>query len=124
MRLFFIANVPAHLHAIGIVKCPICDGVLTRAVIRPGPFDCPHCVKQIRVTHGSTYRWARVGLCAAFAVSAAKLKGFDWSFLIFVVSLYALPSLLFWDVLALDLFPPIRFEANRSTFQTLGIGRD
>ena len=124
IRLLFIANVPAHLQAVGIAKCPVCSGTLTRAVIRPGPFDCPHCMKQIRATHSSMYRWARIGICAAFAVAAARLKGFDWSFLIFVVSLYALPSLVLWDILALDLFPPIRFETNRSTFQTLGIGRD
>jgi hypothetical protein len=103
MRLLFIANVSARVQALGIARCPVCNGALTRAVIRPGPFDCPHCMKQIRATHSSTYRWARIGVCAAFAVTAARLKGFDWSFLIFVVSLYALPSLMFWDILALDL---------------------
>lgn len=124
MRLIFITSVPAHLQAIGVARCPVCSGTLTRTVIRPGPFDCPHCMKQIRATHSSTYRWARIGICAAFAITAARIKGFDWSFLIFVVSLYALPSLVFWDILALDLFPPVRFETNRSPFQTLGIGRD
>ncbi len=58
-RLFFISNVPLHLHAIGIARCPICDGVLTRVVIRDGPFDCPHCLKQIRPIHRLSYRWAR-----------------------------------------------------------------
>jgi len=122
-HLFFIEIVPPHLSRAGIAKCPICDGTLTRLAIRPGPFDCPHCRKQIRQIQRPSYRWARIVLCAGFAITAAKLKGFDWPFLIFVVSVYALPALFFWDILALDLFPPIRFQATKSPIQTLGIGR-
>ena len=101
----------------------ICDGVLNRAAVRPGPFDCPHCLKQIRPIHRPIYRWARGGLCLALAIFAAKLKGFDWSFLIFVVSAYALPAFFFWDIFALDMFPPTRFEPTRSSVQILGIGK-
>ena len=122
-RLFFISNVRPHLHAIGVAKCPICDGVLTRVVIRPGPFDCPNCLKQIRPIRGPGYRWVRGGLCAALAITAARLKGFDWSFLIFVVSVYAFPALFFWDIFTLDLAPPMRFEPTRSPVQLLGIGK-
>jgi hypothetical protein len=122
-RLFFISNVPPRLHSLGLAKCPICDGALNRAAVRPGPFDCPHCLKQIRPIHRPIYRWARGGLCFALAIVAAKLKGFDWSFLIFVVSAYALPAFFFWDVLAVDLSPPTRFEPTHSPVQVLGIGK-
>jgi hypothetical protein len=122
-RLFFISNVPPRLHSIGLAKCPICDGVLTRVAIRPGRFDCPHCLKQIRPIHRPIYRWARGGLCLALAIFAAKLKGFDWSFLIFVVSAYALPAFFFWDVFALDMSPPTRFDPPRSSVEILGIGK-
>ena len=122
-RLFFIRSIFPDLYTIGIAKCPICDGTLTRLAIRPYPFDCPHCRKRIRQIHRPIYRWARVALCAAFAITAAKLKGFDWSFLVFVVSAFALPAFFFWDILALDLFPPVRFQAAESPTQMLGIGR-
>ena len=122
-RLHFYLDVSPRLHSIGLARCPICDGVLNRAAVRPGPFDCPHCLKQIRPIHRPIYRWARGGLCLALAIFAAKLKGFDWSFLIFVVSAYALPAFFFWDIFALDMFPPTRFEPTRSSVQILGIGK-
>jgi hypothetical protein len=121
-RLFFISNVSPRLRSIGLAKCPICDGVLTRLAIRVGSFDCPHCLKQIRPIHGPSYRWVRGGLCAALAIVAARLRGFDWSFLIFVVSAYALPALFFWDIVVLDLSPATRFEPARSSLEILGIG--
>jgi hypothetical protein len=123
-RLIFVSNVLPRLGVVGLAKCPLCDGVLTRLAIRPGRFNCPHCLKQIRPVRQPGYRWARFGMCAAFAITLARLKGFDWSFLVFVVSVYALPALFFWDILALDLYPPTRFEPTRSPVQILGIGSE
>jgi len=56
-------------------------------------------------------------------VATARLRGFDWSFLIFVVSFYALPMLFLWDVIVFKLFPPTKFESVSSPFQTLGINK-
>lgn len=123
-RLLFISNIPPTLHTIGILSCPICSERLTRIVIRPAPFDCPHCVKQIRPIRTRRYRWVRAVVCGGIAIATAKLKGFDWSFLVFVVSVYAIPALLLWDIFALDLQPTIRFEPTQSSVQTLGIGED
>ena len=105
-----------------IGQCPECLGVLMRDVIRHGPFDCPHCRKQIRPTHRRSYLWLRAITCCAIAIAAVKLRGFEWSFLIFVVSLYAIPAFIFWDVIAFRLFPPTTFEAVKPSVQTLGIG--
>ena len=98
-------------------------GYLTERPFARVRLDYPHCLKQIRPIHRPIYRWARGGLCLALAIFAAKLKGFDWSFLIFVVSAYALPAFFFWDIFALDMFPPTRFEPTRSSVQILGIGK-
>jgi len=56
-------------------------------------------------------------------VVTARLRRFDWSFLIFVVSFYALPMLFLWDVIVFKLFPPTKFESVSSPFQTLGINK-
>ncbi len=56
-------------------------------------------------------------------MATARLRGFDWSFLIFVVSFYALPMLFLWDVIVFKLFPPTKFESVSSPFQTLGINK-
>ena len=122
-RLFFVVNIFPDLYAIGVAKCPICDGTLTRLNIRLVPFDCPHCLKQIRIVRRPSCRWARVAICATYAVTMAELKGFDWTLLIFVVSAFAFPALICWDIFALDFFPPMRFEATKSSVQMLDISR-
>ncbi len=123
-RLFFLFNVRPHLQVLGLAQCPNCSAVLTRPTIRAWRFDCPECVKQIRPVHRSSYWWVRGGVCAALAIGAALLKGFPWSSVIFVVSFYALPALFFWDILVMDLLPPMRFERTRSSVQVLGIEKN
>ena len=123
-RLILISNVRPRLHSLGVAKCPVCGGALTRWAMSPYFFDCPHCLKQLRPSHRRAYRWARWGLCGALAIAAARLKGFDWSFLVFVVAFYALPVFFFWDVFALDLSPPTQFERTRGSVQKLGIAKD
>src|SRR4051812_34457612 len=108
--------------ASSIARCPLCDAAVSRDAIRPGPFDCPHCAKQIQPSHRPGYLWLRGALCVALAVAVAKLRRFDWSLLIFVVSLYAIPAFLFWDAIAFKLFPPKRFEPVKPLVETLRIG--
>ena len=50
---------------------------------------------------------------------AARMRGFDCSFLIFVVSSYALPVFIAWDVIVLKLFPFAKFEPVSSPFKRL-----
>lgn len=102
-------------------ECPECKGILTPHTIRLGPFNCPYCTKYIRPVRRPSYLWLRFLVCAVIAVATAKLRGWDWSFLIFVVSFYALPVLVLWDLIVFRLFPPTKFEAVPSQFQTLGI---
>src|ERR1035437_5177345 len=103
--------------------CPECKGILTPETIRPGPFNCPYCAKYIRPIRRRSYIWLRIVGCGVIAVVTARLRGFDWSFLIFVVSFYALPVLFLWDVIVFKLYPPTRFESVSSPFQTLGINK-
>jgi predicted RNA-binding Zn-ribbon protein involved in translation (DUF1610 family) len=104
-----------------IGECPECKGILTPQTISLGPFNCPYCGKYIRPVRRRSYLWLRVVICGVIAVATAKLTGWDWSFLIFVVSFYALPMLVLWDTIVFRLFPPTKFEAVASQFQTLGI---
>jgi len=62
-------------------------------------------------------------VCLFVAVVAARRRGFDWFFLIFVVSFYALPAFVFWDAVVFKLLPPTKFEPVPSPFQTLGINK-
>jgi hypothetical protein len=112
-------SVSSALDRIG--DCPECKGILTTETIRLGPFNCPYCAKYIRPIRRPSYLSLRILVCVGVAVVTARLRGFDWSFLIFVVSFYALPVFILWDVIVFKLFPPIKFEAVSSPFQTLGI---
>jgi len=67
------------------------------------------------------YAWLRGGICLGIAIAAARVRGFDWSFLIFVVSFYAIPVVFLWDSIAFGLFPPTAFQPVHSPIQTLGI---
>jgi len=106
-----------------IGQCPECNGIFTPDVIRPGPFNCPYCSKYMRPVRRRSYLWLRFAVCGIIAVVTAKLRGWDWSFLIFVVSFYALPVLVLWDVIVFKLFPPKKFELVSGPFQTLGINK-
>src|SRR5581483_904721 len=101
--------------------CPLCGGILTREVIQPVPFDCPHCSARIRPSHRPSYLWLRFTVTVGIGIAAARLRGFDWSFLVFVVGFFALPALFFWDAIVWRLFPPRRFEPAPEYVQTLGI---
>jgi uncharacterized protein (DUF983 family) len=123
-RLFFLLNVRPHLRILGVARCPNCGAALTRPTVRLGRFDCPECLKQIQPVHRSSYWWVRGGVCAALAIGAALLKGFPWSFVVFVVCFYALPAFFFWDIFVMDLLPPLRFERTQSSMQLIRIEKD
>lgn len=106
-----------------IGECPECKGILTRESVRLAPFNCPYCAKCIKPARRPGYLWLRTLVCAIIAIAIARWRGFDWSFLIFVVSLYAVPVFFLWDVLIFKMFPPTKFEAVVSPFQTLRINK-
>jgi len=47
------------------------------------------------------------------------LRGRDWSFLIFVVSFYALPVVVLWDTIVFKLFSPKKFEPAQQRVKTI-----
>jgi hypothetical protein len=107
-----------------IGECPNCKGILTPQAIRLGPFDCPYCARSIKPIRRPSYLWLRTLVCVIIAVGAARRSGFDWSFLIFVVSFYAIPAFVLWDAIVFRFFPPTKFEpVSSSSFQTLGINK-
>ena len=99
--------------------CPECKGILTPETIRPGPFNCPYCAKYIRPIRRPSYLWLRILVCGGVAVVTARMRGFDWSFLIFVVSFYALPVFILWDVIVFQLFPPTSCSQHGTPSPTL-----
>jgi hypothetical protein len=104
-------------------ECPECKGILTPRTIRPGPFNCPYCSKYIKPIRRRSYLWLRFASCGVIAVVTARLRGWDWSFLFFVVSFYMLPVLVLWDAIVFKVFPPKKFELVSTPFQTLGINK-
>lgn len=73
--VFRVMGIPSESR---IGKCPLCEGVLTPHVIRPGPFDCPHCLKRIQPKRGRVYAWSRICVTLAFAIVVARTRGFPW----------------------------------------------
>jgi hypothetical protein len=55
------------------------------------------------------------------AVLIAWKRGWPPSFIVFVVSLYAIPMFLIWGVIEQFVFPPKKFEVARSPYQTLNL---
>jgi predicted RNA-binding Zn-ribbon protein involved in translation (DUF1610 family) len=102
--------------------CPIC-GIKLCSEGR-SRFDCQGCGKTLVVAESRTYRFCRViGIYGSAAIWAWK-RGWEPSFIIFVVSVYVFPVLLLWisiERYVRRMFPPRRFEPERSHFQTLGI---
>jgi len=102
--------------------CPICNIELNlEGRLR---FDCPGCGNTLVFARSQIYRVFRVvGIVGTAAIWAWR-RGWEPSFIIFVVSFYVWPVLLLWASIEGQirrLFPPKRFEAQRKCLQTLGI---
>ena len=102
--------------------CPMCGSELqTEGRVR---LDCPGCGRTLVAAQSGIYRTFRfIGIYAAAAIWAWK-RGWEPSFLIFVVSFYVFPVVHFWTPIESGfrrLFPPKRFEPAATYLQTLGI---
>ena len=103
-------------------RCPIC-GVDLHPEGRTW-FDCPACGTTLVVSESRAYRIFRMICIYGSAAIWAWKRGWEPSFIFFVVSFYAFPVLLLWTALERHirlLFPSTHFEPKRSLFQTLGI---
>ncbi len=103
-------------------RCPSCDCLLTRLQTRGRRFDCPGCGTALQPLRTPAYRWLRLLGCYGAGIAAARLRGWDWSFVVFVVSFYAFPAALLFDSVVVNFFPASQFELVRGRLQTLGLG--
>jgi hypothetical protein len=102
--------------------CPICGIELNpKGRLR---FDCPGCGNALAVAESLIFKVFRVVVIVGTAAIWAWRRGWPPSFIIFVVSFYVWPVLLFWAYIegqVRRVFPPKRFEPKRKYLQTLGI---
>ncbi len=101
--------------------CPFCRGGLRRKDIRLYRFDCPHCFKALKPCFFPGYLWVRSLTSFGMGLAWAWHRGWTGSFVIFVVSFYALPVMILWDLVVRDFFLPKKIVPATSTFQTLGL---
>ncbi|HSB74895.1 MAG TPA: hypothetical protein VLC12_04550 [Terriglobales bacterium] len=100
----------------------MCGWALTPVQAQGLIFDGPACSSRLRPKRRPAYRWLRIIASYGAAAAAARMRGWDWSVIIFVVSFYAVPALFLFDSIVLNFFPAKEFEAIRGPFQTLGLG--
>ncbi|HET9408017.1 MAG TPA: hypothetical protein VFO39_12330 [Candidatus Sulfotelmatobacter sp.] len=102
--------------------CPIC-GAEVKSEGR-ARLECPGCRNTLVVHQSRLYRIFRTLAVYGTAAVWAWKRGWEPSFIVFVVSFYAIPVLLFLTFLEAHvrrLFPPKRFDPQRKYLQTLGI---
>ncbi len=110
-----------------VPHCPACDCLLLPPQTHLLRFDCPGCGATLRPRRKPVYRWLRVAACYGAGIAAARLRGWDWPFIVFVVSLYTLPAAFLFDSIVLNFFPAKQFETLPGKFQMLDLsapGRD
>lgn len=103
--------------------CPLCNRTLYGEDIRFGKFACPGCHRMLKPKRFPGYHWLRLAVCYGAGLAYAWTHGWNGSFVIFVVSFYALPALVLWAVIEVRLFPPKMFAPTSASaaVQTLDI---
>lgn len=102
-------------------RCPSCDCLLNPLQTRSRRFNCPGCGATLQPLRTPAHRWLRLLGCYGAGAAAARIRGWDWWFIVFVVSFYAYPAVLLFDSVAVNFFPARQFEVVRGRFQTLGL---
>jgi hypothetical protein len=102
-----------------VPHCPACDCLLMPSQACQLRFDCPGCGTSLRPLRKPAYRWLRVLGCYGAGIAAARFRGWDWWFIVFVVSFYALPAAFLFDSIVLNFFPARQFEPVPGKFQML-----
>ena len=107
---------------ISLPTCPAC-GIDLNPEGRTR-FDCPGCGKTLVVARSRVYWICRYLGIYGLAATWAWRRGWDPSFIVFVVSFYAFPVMWLWNSMERyfwRIYPPANFELQRSLFQSLGI---
>jgi len=76
---------------------------------------------MVRESHSSGYLWLRAIACYGAAALIAWQRGWEPSFIVFVVSFYAIPLFIIWRFIEQRIFPRKRFEVAPPPYQTLKI---
>jgi hypothetical protein len=76
---------------------------------------------MLRESHSAVYMWSRVIGCYGIAALVAWKRGWEPSFIIFIVSFYAIPVLIAWRAIEQSIFPRKKFEIVPPTYQTLNL---
>lgn len=105
-------------------RCPACDYLFLPSQTCQQRFDCPGCGTTLRPLRKPLYRWLRLAGCYIAGIAAARIRGWDWSLIVFVVSLYAFPIAVLFDSIVLNLFPAKQFETLPDKLQTLNLSSD
>lgn len=100
-------------------QCPLCHAELQGE--NRAPFDCPECGETLYEARSSGFKWLRAIVCYAVAALYSWHKGWEPSFIVFIVSFYAIPALVIWRTVEQLFFPATRYEAGRSSVQTLDL---
>ncbi len=109
-----------HLRRAHIPICPVCRTLLqTEGRAR---FDCAHCGTALKEARSVVYLLLRGIVCTSAAALLALKRGWEPSFIIFVLSFYAIPLFYLWRLIEVRLFPATRFEVVTSPLQHLNFG--
>lgn len=103
-------------------SCPLCGVPLH--VNGRARLDCTGCGKTLVISESQAYKVARVILIYGLGAVWAWRRGWDPTFIIFVVSFYVLPIRIVWAIIERQIrmaYPPKCLEPARPVFQTLGL---
>ncbi len=99
--------------------CPACQKQIETGGAEM--FKCPHCSTLLRAQRPRGYWTIRVIVCFGTAAIWAWKRGWDASFVIFVVAFYAIPVMIAWGYIQGTFFPSKRYEAIPPAIQKLGL---
>src|SRR3981081_4594876 len=100
--------------------CPVCRASVATELIGAPSCECPNCHTELIRLRGRGYMWLRAVICCGAAVAICWTKHLG-SFMVFVVSFYALPLFFIWDSEISKFFPPTKLEPATGPYQTLGL---
>lgn len=100
--------------------CPVYRTQVAPELIGVARFECANCHAELVRMRGRGYWWLRLAVCYGAAIVICWTKHLG-SFMIFVVSFYALPFFFIWDREISKFFAPTRLERATGAFQTLGL---
>ena len=107
------------LQAFEYYHCPVCGAELHPEGRQR--LDCPDCGTTLIEARSSAYGWPELVVCYGVASLIAWKRGWEPSFIVFVVSFYAIPVFIVWQSIKRTFFPPKSFRVAPSRIQKLGL---